>query len=480
MRGAPPHAPVVERVNGQRAPLAAGDVRRVAARTSTCCGATSAASTAAAARHRRGTARGAASGRRSPRRAARSARTRRRARRTAAPRAARRAAQAGRRTSTTTSVAAVEPSAIHSLRPAGSSVRWRAPGADLEAAHDPPAAQVDDGELAVRGIRHERVRAARRDRGVARLAEPAQHAPHAQRAAVEQRHRAVRGVPDERARARARGLDAARAVERGDAAHDAPPVEVDDGDEAVAVGGHQRERARPAHSPPAPPPRRHALSHQTQRRDRAGRGEAQQRTAVELHARTTAALRRAVPANNRPAGYSALGEPVGQRALGDLREARLELRARGEQPLHDRDVVTARRRVPLRPEHRPGDRACRTARPTGDRIGPARQQPLDDRRVADPARVVQQRPGRAAADVPEEVRPDGIDDDVEVLGRRATARISVSWASAPSSSPAAARSAPRRARAPRRPGPPARPPSTRRARPAARPLSSRPRSTAFW
>ncbi len=114
-------------------------------------------------------------------------------------------------------------------------------GADLEAVCDAAAAQVDDSELAMRGVGHEGGLSVGGDRGVARLAESAQDASYADRRAIEQRHRALRGMADERAGARAR-LDAARAVERRDAPHDAPALEVDDGDEAVDVGRHERER----------------------------------------------------------------------------------------------------------------------------------------------------------------------------------------------------------------------------------------------
>ena len=53
--------------------------------------------------------------------------------------------------------AALDPSATHSVRPAGSSERWRAPAPTSTPATIRPRAQVDDDELAAGAVADEGV-----------------------------------------------------------------------------------------------------------------------------------------------------------------------------------------------------------------------------------------------------------------------------------------------------------------------------------
>ena len=54
-----------------------------------------------------------------------------------------------------------------------------------------------------------------------------------------------------------------------------------------------------------------------------------------------------------------------------------------------------------------------------DRIGTALDQPLDDPRITYPGGVMQQRPRRAAADVPEEIGSECVDNAFELAAQSA-------------------------------------------------------------
>ena len=97
------------------------------------------------------------------------------------------------RMSTTAIAADDEPSEIHSRRPGGSTVTWRASAPTLHAPTTPPA-QVDHPELAAARVGDERVRPSG-EGGLTRLLEPTQD-PCTPAAGLEQRHRPGRAVPD--------------------------------------------------------------------------------------------------------------------------------------------------------------------------------------------------------------------------------------------------------------------------------------------
>ena len=144
-------------------------------------------------------------------------------------------------------------------------------GADLDARHDPPAAQVHDHELAARAVADEGVAAVGGDRRVARRAEPAQHAPHARGAHGQQRHAPAAGwatttcPPGPLSMLRGSSTVASRRCT-------SPAGEPDDDDVRLGVRRRQRQRLAAGGRPPP-----------GERRQR-GQAEADEGAAVELHA----------------------------------------------------------------------------------------------------------------------------------------------------------------------------------------------------
>ena len=219
------------------------------------------------------------------------------------------------------------------------------------------------------------------------------------------------------------------------------------------------------------------------RRVRGGRrgaveGRARKRVGAEVW-RTLSRHSAAKCAKLRRSSARALLQPVRERSGRDVGEAGLELRAR--------------RRAAARPRRRsraPG------ARGTASRAPPRRSgvsnsapdgatgsAPRSSRRativaVADPARVVEQRAGRAAADVAEEARSEQVDHEVEVAAERGEDQrlLGVGLAARRA---AASRGA-RRGRPRRRRGRPAATDVSAPSSASSAARSSRLRRTAFW
>ena len=146
--------------------------------------------------------------------------------------------------STTAIADAEEPSEIHSRRPAGSTVTWRASAPTSTRRTTRPRRR---SMTATSPLPESVTKAyAAREGAVARLLESAQHPPHARRPALEQGHRAGRAVPDDRDTARA-GLDAARPFDGVDPPHHPMAAERHRDDMRLGVGGRERERLARRH-----------------------------------------------------------------------------------------------------------------------------------------------------------------------------------------------------------------------------------------
>ena len=72
----------------------------------------------------------------------------------------------------------------------------------------------------------------------------------------------------------------------------------------------------------------------------------------------------------------------------------------------------------LRAECGPGGGGVELGAGARDRIGPAREQLVDDRRASDPRRAVEQRALGAAADDAAELRADEVEDETEPAAKR--------------------------------------------------------------
>ena len=217
-------------------------------------------------------------------------------------------------------------------------------GADLEPATTRPRRRSSTASSPWAESRHERVGAAGRDRGVARLAEPAQDAPHPQRAAVEERDgarprhgrraRPPRGGPRRCAVRRASRCGARHGGARGRRPPRSRPASAvtsaSAGAATRAVGAPRP--AGPAHSLP---PSSGATAPAAARRSRERRSSSCTHYGCATAGGPSRAAGPRTVSEKRP--LQALGEPDGERSLGDVGEARLEPRARFEQPLDDRD-----------------------------------------------------------------------------------------------------------------------------------------------
>jgi hypothetical protein len=105
--------------------------------------------------------------------------------------------------------------------------------------------------------------------------------------------------------------------------------------------------------------------------------------------------------------------------MSNFGKALLQLGASSDENLDDGDVIATGQRMVLRAQRRPRHRSVVLGAGLRDRIGAALDQPLDDPRMAHPGGVMQQRPRRAAADVPEEIRSECVDNTLELAAQSA-------------------------------------------------------------
>ena len=164
-------------------------------------------------------------------------------------------------------------------------------GADLDARHDPPAAQVHHHELAARPVADEGVASVGGHRRVARRSKSAYHASDARGAHAQQRERSGRRVGHDDVPARS-ALDAAGVLDGGQPALHLAAAEPDDHDVGLGVRGRQRERLAGG-----------GRAHTGERRQR-GEAQAEERAAIDVHACHYGAAVRAGPPAAPP--YSSL------------------------------------------------------------------------------------------------------------------------------------------------------------------------------
>jgi hypothetical protein len=196
-------------------------------------------------------------------------------------------------------------------------------GADLDAAGDPAAAQVEHDDLAALAVGDEGVGAVGRDCGVAGRAEPAQHPPDAHRARGQQRHGAYRRVRHDDMAARP-ALDAAWVVDRGQPAQHTAAVERYHDDVRLGVGGRQRYRRASACRATAGERGQRTGCPPARERGQRCDAEAKERAAVELHVHHYVPAARGGPrSGRRPRCFGAGGGRVPRLARPDPRSGEL-------------------------------------------------------------------------------------------------------------------------------------------------------------
>ena len=104
--------------------------------------------------------------------------------------------------------------------------------------------------------------------------------------------------------------------------------------------------------------------------------------------------------------------------MSNFGKALLQLSAGSDENLDNGNVIAAGQRLVLRAQRCPRNRRVVLGSRVREGIGTTFDQPRDDPGIAYPGGVMEQRPRRATADVPEEIRSECVDNTFELAAQR--------------------------------------------------------------